>query len=121
MNGAMPVIAQLVMKRADGTSILDLQGEQVTASSPSLTKGNVSEARAAEIHAMLRKLGFSVESGNLNTLSISGRAELFVEHFGFDPQAAQSAGVPAHANKVSPELEDHVADVFVMPGPEMFD
>lgn len=121
MNGTMPATAQLIMKRADGTSILDLQGEQVTAASPSLTKGDVGEARAAEIHSKLQRLGFSIEAGNLNTLSISGPAELFVEHFGFDPQAAQSAGVPAHANKVTPDLESYVADVFVAPGPEMFE
>ena len=120
MNGNASVVAQLIMKRADGTSILDLKDQPVTATSPDLNSADVSQARAEEISALLTNLGFTIEAGNLNTLSISGSADLFVEHFGLDPEAAQSAGVPAHANRISPDLESFVADVFVAPAPEMF-
>lgn len=120
MNGDAPATAQLIMKREDGTSLLDLTEERLTAASPALAKADVSDARAADIRKRLEALGFTVAAGNLNTLSLTGPPELFAEQFGFDPHAAQEANVAAHAKSIPPELQDFVADVFVTPGPEFF-
>jgi hypothetical protein len=72
------------------------------------------------IRSHLEALGFSVQSGNLNTLSISGNDALFEETFGISPSSALQAGTPAHSTKVPDDLTEFVADVFVAPPPEFF-
>ncbi len=119
MGEASTITAQLVMRREDGRSILDLEGP-VTAASRQRMAGDLPEARVAEIRARLEAAGFTVEGGNANTLSVSGPARLFAEVFGLDPGAAGAAGVPAHAARIRADLEPYVADVFVPPPPEFF-
>jgi hypothetical protein len=108
-------IAQVVMKREDGRSILDVARH--TAESAGTL--DVSEERAQAIRAELERLGFTIAGGNLNTLSVSGSSDRFREVFGIEPLAGNS-GVAAHATRIPPVLDDKVADVFVPPPPEFF-
>ena len=108
--------AQLVMKRPDGTSILDT-GEAMT--SDNARSFDVTEERAGDIRKRLEEIGFTITSGNLNTLSISGPKELFAEVFGIEA-AAPASGTSAHATRFPVELADCVADVFVPPAPTLF-
>lgn len=116
MNDTPSITAQLVMKRPDGRSILDVDAG--TAATTDL--GNVTDDRAAAISSRLEELGFEVQSGNLNTLSISGKDALFEETFGISPFAAMAVGAPAHSTKIPAELNDFIADVFVTPPPDFF-
>lgn len=113
---ADPVVVQLVMKREDGRSVLDLPPAD-ECDDPSAF--DVTEARAAEIRARLERLGMKVVSGNLNTLSVEASARLLADHFGLAAEAAE-AGTAAHATRIAPELAPFVADVFITPGPEFF-
>ena len=110
MNGSGDTMhAQLVMKAEDGRSIL----------SEAIGTGDVSPARAKEIRQLLSEWGFSIEEGNLNTLSIAGDAALFREAFGL---AVPSGPVTkaAEAQRIAPDLAPFVANVFVVPPPEFF-
>ena len=71
------------------------------------------------LSAIVKRLGFAVTTGNLNTLSISGSGDLFHRVFGLEADAA-AHGVAAHATKMPPDLEGFVADVFVTPAPQLF-
>jgi len=82
--------------------------------------GDLEPKRAEMIREKIEKLGFEVAAGNLNTLSISGPAELFTSLFGLDPEAALQANTAAHATKIPHELGEFVADVFVSPAPQYF-
>jgi hypothetical protein len=108
--------AQLVMKREDGTSILDT-GEALHADRQG--RFDVSKERAVEIQHRLQELGFTVTTGNLNTLSISGSRKLFAEIFGLE-SAARTSGTSAHATRFPANLTKFVADVLIPPGPEFF-
>lgn len=101
--------AQLVMKREDGQSILSTAGS-----------GDVTAERAAIIRSRLQELGFTVETGNLNTLSITGTDKQFEESFGISPLSALNEGRAAHATRQPDSLKDLVADVFVTPSPDYF-
>lgn len=111
--------AQVVMKRADGRSLYDIEGP-VTAASPDRTAAFLDEARVADIRARLEARGFAIEGGDRATLSVSGPAELFVETFGLDPAGAREGGAAAHATRIPDALAPFVADVFVEPGPTFF-
>lgn len=111
-----PFSAQLVLKREDGTSILD-SGEPVTAAV--IAQFMVPEDRIVFVRGELEKIGFNIPEGNATTLSVVGPRELFVEVFGLEVGIAES-GVAAHATRIPDELSDHVADVFVTPAPELF-
>ncbi|SPH23634.1 hypothetical protein DEA8626_02700 [Defluviimonas aquaemixtae] len=119
MNEETPITAQLVMKREDGRSILDLKGP-VTAASDNLTAGDLAEDRVAEIRKRLSELGFTIEAGNLNTLSVTAPQSHFTDVFGLDAARAVAQGTEAHAARIRPDLEPYVADVFVAPPPEFF-
>lgn len=116
MGDAEQVVAQLVMKRPDGQSILSIDAATTTGAG----SGDVSEDRARLIRSRLEEMGFTVESGNLNTLSITASDDLFEKTFGISPSSAHHAGTAAHATKTPKELEEFVADVFVTPPPEFF-
>ncbi len=109
-------VVQLVMKRADGRSVLD----SGAGSAQTAGQGDVDDARATLIRSRLQELGFKVAAGNLNTLSIMGPDELFKETFGLDPSSALAANVPAHATNIPEALDEFVADVFVTPAPDLF-
>lgn len=109
-------VAQLVMKLPDGQSILSVEG----VTGPMAGSGDLESKRAEMIREKIEKLGFEVTTGNLNTLSITGPAELFRELFGMDVDAALEAKTPAQATKIPGDLEDCVAGVFVTPKPEHF-
>ncbi|MFN6979573.1 MAG: hypothetical protein ACK4OP_15695 [Gemmobacter sp.] len=120
MTDVPAITALVVMRRADGRSILDIEGP-VTATSANRTAGDLPPDRIAEVRRRLTEAGFAVAGGNDNTLSITGPAALFAETFGLDPAAATDAGRPAHATRIRPDLEPYVADVFVPPRPTFFD
>ena len=110
------VVAQLVMKRSDGQSILNVDASTAA----SAGAGDVPEDRAEMIRGQLEQMGFDVQAGNLNTLSIAANDKLFEDTFGISPSSALHAGAEAHATKTPSELEEFVADVFVTPPPEFF-
>ena len=110
------ISAQLVLKRADGTSILDA-GEPVTAAV--IARFMVPGDRIDFVRGKLENVGFNLPEGNATTLSVVGPRALFAEVFGLEVGTNES-GVAAHATRIPDELSDHVADVFVTPAPEFF-
>lgn len=101
--------AQLVMRREDGASILDAKPGH----------GDVSPPRAEAIRQRLAQMGFRIEEGNLNTLSVVGPAELFARSFGMHEDSA-TAGAALSSSRIPGELADIVAGVFFVPAPELF-
>jgi hypothetical protein len=118
MGESKTLNAELVMRREDGRSILDLEGP-VTAGSEQREAGDLPPERIAEIRKRLEQAGFTVEGGNANTLSISGAPALFAEVFGLDP-AAPGATDGAHATRIRRDLEPFVAECFVTAPPDFF-
>jgi len=112
MNGTDQTVVQVVMKNADGSSILTQEALRAGA-------GDVSAARAEEIRAKLKALGLEVLEGNLNTLSVAGTSDQLEAIFGLT-QAAAAIGIEAHAAHISKDLEPFVADVFIPQPPEFF-
>ena len=112
MNDGSQIVAQLIMRRADGHSILDLG--PMTADSTRLQAGDLTPDRVAEIHRRLEEEGLTVLSGNANTLSVSGPPDLFKELFGLDPAK------PLTAEHIRDDLAPYVADISVVPPPEFF-
>lgn len=110
--------AQLIMKRADGRSILDLRGP-ITATSPERTAGDLPPERIEVIRRLLQEAGFTVVSSNPNTLSITGSSKAFLDIFGLDT-TAQGQDTPKRGSKIRDDLRPFVADVFIPPAPEYF-
>lgn len=108
--------AQFVMKCSDGSSILEAK-EPTT--SKTAGQGDLSQERVNQIKDKLCELGFRVDEGNMNTLSISGPASLFIKHFGMEV-GAKDLNTAVHATRVSSDLAPLVADVFIPPAPQMF-
>lgn len=109
------VSAQVVMRRADGRSLLDIEGP-ITATSPDRTAGDLDPARIERITARLTEAGFTVAAGTPGTLSVTAPPAVFARVFGLSGPtgtAVQKARVPA-------DLEPFVADVFVTPPPTFF-
>lgn len=110
--------AQLIMRRADGLSILDLPSP-VRADSSALTAGDLPQERVALICNLLERHGFQVTSANANTLSITGTSKSFIATFGLNPQS--SSGLQAQPAISIPDfLRPYVADVFIPPSPQFF-
>jgi hypothetical protein len=112
MNDGSQITAQLIMRRADGHSILDLG--PMTAAAPNLQAGDLPPDRIAEIYQLLEKAGLSVVSGNANTLSVAGPPTLFRTLFGLEPDNARSA------SRIPDNLAPYIADITVPPPPEFF-
>lgn len=112
MNDHSQITAQLVMRRSDGRSILDLG--PITAESDDLRSGDLTPDRIAEIHQRLKGAGLTVLSGNSNTLSVTGPSEVFVTLFGIDP--ADSHQTP----HIRADLAPYIADISIPPPPEFF-
>lgn len=108
--------AQLILKRADGGSILDAEGP-ITAET--LARFRVPDDRIAFVRAELERMGFDVPQGDATSLSVTGPRELFATVFGLEAAAA-SSNVAAHATRIPDELSGHVADVVITPRPELF-
>jgi hypothetical protein len=104
--------AQVVMRRADGRSILDIEGP-VTAGSTNRTAGDLPAARVAEVRDRLAALGFTVAAGDAAVLSVTGPASLFAEHFGLEAGMTEAPRIP-------PDLAPFLAAVLVPPPPEFF-
>lgn len=110
--------AQLIMKRSDGRSILDLQGP-ITATSPERTAGDLPPERIEMIRRLLNEAGFTVLSSNSNTLSIKGSSKAFLEVFGLDT-SAKASDAPRRGLRIRDDLRPFVADVFIPPAPKLF-
>jgi hypothetical protein len=106
------MIAQVVMRGADGRSILDIEGP-LTAAAPDRTAGDLPEARVEEIRGRLEALGFAVEAGDAAALSVTGPAALFAELFGLEPGMTEAPRIPE-------DLAPFLAAVMVPPPPEFF-
>lgn len=110
------LIAQVVVRSSDGTSILDADS--------GITSGNVAQFavepdRIEDAARRLKKRGFTLEARDEHTLSISGSTDLFKDVFGLRSAAPGTGGPPESAN-VPEDLADLVADVVVPPPPEYF-
>lgn len=116
MGDTMRITAQVVMRREDGGSILDLG--PVTAESADRTAGDLPADRIAEIRRRLEAEGLTVDSGNANTLSVSGPEAVFARLFGLD--TAAKGAEAATAARIPADLAPFVAAVFVPPPPEPF-
>ena len=118
MNKTARMTAQLVMRRADGSSILE--PGPVAAESAARTEVDLPANRIAQIRRLLETEGLTVESGNANTLSVSGPAAVFDELSGLDAATpAAEATEAAMAPRIRADLVPFVAAAFVPP-PEPF-
>ena len=108
--------AQVVLKRSDGSSILDTQ-EALTASV--INKYKVPPETVDTVRKTLEGLGFQVSVDDGTTLSIEGSRKTFVDVFGLEV-GAETAGVAAHATQIPDAVSDYVADVIVPPAPSFF-
>lgn len=108
--------AQVVLKRPDGTSILDAR-EALTASV--IDKYRVPPETSEAAGKALEALGFRVTGGDGTTMSIEGSRSAFASVFGLEV-GADTAGVAAHATRLPDEVSDLIADVMVTPGPQFF-
>ena len=110
------LIAQVVVRSSDGTSILDADG--------GITSGNVAQFavgpdRIEDAARRLEGRGFTVEARDEHTLSISGSTELFARVFGVGTGSG-GGGAPLVSTSIPDDLADLVADVVVPPPPEYF-
>ncbi|MCI5208985.1 MAG: hypothetical protein D3910_09350 [Candidatus Electrothrix sp. ATG2] len=116
----MNISAQVVLKRADGSSILD-------STTPPLTSNNIGEFfvepdRIKKAQIRLKRFGFSVGSHNKVSLSITGSIELFTRVFGIDEDMISSNSSDyIHATVIPYELKNLIADVYVPRPPIFFD
>lgn len=76
---AQPVIAEVILRKADGSSVMDAR-EAITAGN--IAKYRVSEETAEEASQKLRDKGFEVLQGGPTSITISGDKGLFEENFG---------------------------------------
>jgi hypothetical protein len=112
----MHIVAQVVLKRADGMSILDAK---TPLTSKNIRKYSVEHNRIEESKKRLEELGFAISSQDHVTLSIMGSAKLFTEVFGIeDPIASSTSDI--HATIIPPGLRNFIADVFIPKPPEFF-
>lgn len=100
-----PVIAEVVVRAPDGSSVLD---------APPMTAENIdryraSETATSEVRARLEALGVDVIGQGPTGLTVSADEEVFARVFG----SAQSPSVPG-------ELNDLVAGVVLPEQPELF-
>jgi hypothetical protein len=110
------IVAQLVMKDEDGSSILTKDAGRVETAST----GDLKPERVEAIVERLEKRGFEVLSSNLNTLSIAAPDPLFVECFGVSASALKSGEASLDSAKMEDQFEPLVADIFVPPAPQTF-
>ena len=113
----MHVVAQVVLKRADGKSILDAKGPLT---SDNIGAFSVENERIREARKRLEKLGFSISSQNQTTLSITGPAKRFTEVFGIEENMISGPSSDIHAVVIPPDLREFIADVFIPKPPEFF-
>jgi hypothetical protein len=112
MADAPLVSAQVVLRHADGRSLLDATGP-ITAESPARTAAALPPDRIAEIAERLKAAGFDVGAGTGATLSVTAPPATFRQVFGMDTAPGAAAHVPR-------ELAPFVADVLIAPPPTLF-
>ncbi len=116
-DNKMHIVAQVVLKRADGVSILDAKTPLTAAT---ISNYSVEHGRIEESKKKLEKLGFTISSQDQFTLSITGSADLFSIVFGIEKSQISSSISDIHAATIPSELRDYIADVFIPKPPEFF-
>jgi hypothetical protein len=127
---AQPVIAEVILRKADGSSVMDAR-EAITAGN--IAKYRVSEETAEEASQKLRDKGFEVLQGGPTSITISGDKGLFEENFGTaleitsknvmpsDIEGAETAYYEAKEPMRIPEdLSPLVADIVLPTPPQLF-
>ena len=102
---AETVVAEVVVRAPDGSSVLD---------APTVTEENIdryraSEAATSEVRARLEALGVDVVGQGPTGLTVSASEEVFARVFG----SVESPSVPD-------ELDDLVAGIVLPQRPELF-
>jgi hypothetical protein len=127
---AQPVIAEVILRKADGTSVMDAQ-EAITARN--IAEYRVSEEVAEEASQKLRDRGFEVLQVGPASLTISGDKGLFEDRFGTalettstnvmpsDIEGAESAYYEAKEPiRIPEDLSPLVADIVFPTPPQLF-
>jgi hypothetical protein len=129
-NMAQPVIAEVILRKADGTSIMDAQ-EAITAGN--IAKYRVSEDVAEEASQKLRDSGFEVLQVGPTSLTISGDKGLFEDKFGTALEITSTNVMPSYIEgaeityyeakepmRIPADLSPRVADIVLPSPPELF-
>ena len=127
---AQPVIAEVILRKADGSSIMDAQ-EAITARN--IAEYRVSEEVAEEASQKLRDSGFEVLQRGPTSLTISGDKELFKDRFGTELEITSTNVMPSHIEgtettyyeakepmRIPEDLSPLVADIVLPTPPELF-
>lgn len=110
------LVAQAILRRADGSSILDTEGGITSAN---IEQFAVEPERIEDAVQRLEERGFSIEARDQYTLSLAGPARLFENVFGLR-EVVQKGAAPFSAAHVPPELADVIADVMIPAPPQYF-
>jgi hypothetical protein len=127
---AQPVVAEVILRKADGTSVMDAQ-EAITARN--IAEYRVSEEVAKEVSQKLRDNGFEVLQVGPTSVTISGNQELFEDTFGTalettttnvmpsDIEGAETAYYEAKEPiRIPEDLSPLVADIVLPTPPQLF-
>jgi hypothetical protein len=127
---AQPVIAEVILRKADGSSVMDAQ-EAITARN--IAEYRVSEEAAEDTSQKLRDMGFEVLQVGPTSLSISGDKGLFEDRFGTaleitstnvmpsDIEGAETAYYEAKEPiRIPEDLSPLVADIVLPTPPQLF-
>jgi len=127
---AQPVVAEAILRKADGTSVIDAQ-EAITARN--ISEYRVSEEVAEEASQKLQDRGFEVLQVGPTSLTISGDQGLFEDTFGStletkstnvmpsDIEGAETAYYEAKEPiRIPQDLSPLVADIVLPIPPQLF-
>jgi len=128
---AQSVIAEVILRKADGSSVLDAQ-EPITARN--IAQYRVSEEVAEKASRKLQDGGFEVLQVGPTSLTISGDKELFEDRFQTDLEARSTHNIMApeiegaettyyvakKPPKIPQDLSSRVADIVLPTPPELF-
>jgi hypothetical protein len=127
---AQPVIAEVILRKADGSSVMDAK-EAITARN--IAEYRVSEGTAEEASQKLRDRGFEVLQAGPTSLTISGDKGLFEDRFGTalkttstnmmpsDIEGAETAYYEAKGPiRIPEDLSPLVADIVLPTPPQLF-
>jgi hypothetical protein len=127
---AQPVIAEVILRKADGSSVLDAQ-EAITARN--IAKYRVSEEVTERASRKLHDRGFEVLQVGPTSLTISADKELFEDRFQIDLEtkstdmmapeiegAETTYYVTKKPAKIPQDLSSLVADIVLPTPPELY-
>jgi hypothetical protein len=127
---AQPVIAEVILRKANGSSIMDAQ-EAITARN--IAKYRVSEEVVEEASQKLRDRGFEILQVGPTSLTISGDKELFEDRFGTALEIKSTNVMPSHTEgaqtmyyeakepmRIPEDLTPQLSNIVLPTPPELF-